>query len=163
MLQEQWGCWSGLPFPPPGVHCNLGIQSSSPVAPALLMDSWLISHKRGPKVWTIFVLKYRYSKYSMRNFFKKTLIGGTDKNKTTTFHKTLDKEFHYWFLSDIYEPKGFIYLYFFERLFYKLKLLHISSKLYWYKQQSSKTLWCKITYNKQKKSNEILTSMEEPH
>ena len=34
-------CWSGLPFPTPGDHPGPGIKPSSPVSPALKVDSLL--------------------------------------------------------------------------------------------------------------------------
>ena len=36
--------WSGLPCPPPGDLPNPGIESASPVAPALQVDSLPLSH-----------------------------------------------------------------------------------------------------------------------
>ena len=38
-------CWSGLPCPPPGYLPDPGIKPTSPVSPALLADSLLLSHK----------------------------------------------------------------------------------------------------------------------
>ena len=38
--------WSGLPFPPPGVLPNPGIEPASPPSPALQADSLLLSHTR---------------------------------------------------------------------------------------------------------------------
>ena len=37
--------WSGLPFFSPGELPNLGIKPTSPVSPALPMDSLLLRHK----------------------------------------------------------------------------------------------------------------------
>ena len=37
--------WSGLPFPAPGDLPNPGIESVSPVAPALQVDSLPLSHQ----------------------------------------------------------------------------------------------------------------------
>ena len=37
-------CWSGLPFPPPGDLPDSGIEPSSPVSPALLLDSLPLHH-----------------------------------------------------------------------------------------------------------------------
>ena len=37
--------WSGLSFPSPGDLPDLGIKSLSPVAPALQVDSLLLSHR----------------------------------------------------------------------------------------------------------------------
>ena len=40
--------WSGLPCPPPGELPNLGIEPTSPVSPALQVDSLLLSHHGSP-------------------------------------------------------------------------------------------------------------------
>ena len=40
--------WSGLPRPPPGYLPDPGIELSSPVAPALQVDSLLLSHQGSP-------------------------------------------------------------------------------------------------------------------
>ena len=40
--------WSGLPCPPPGGLPDLEIEPESPVAPALQMDSLLLSHQGNP-------------------------------------------------------------------------------------------------------------------
>ena len=40
--QEYWG---GLPYPPPGDLPDPGIAPSSPVSPALQVDSILLSHR----------------------------------------------------------------------------------------------------------------------
>ena len=37
--------WSGLPFPPPGDHPDLGIETASPVSPALQADSLPLRHQ----------------------------------------------------------------------------------------------------------------------
>ena len=37
--------WSGLPFPPPGGLPNPGIESMSPAAPALQVDSLLLCYR----------------------------------------------------------------------------------------------------------------------
>ena len=42
------GCWSGLPYPPPGNLPNPGIEPASPVSPALQADSLLLSHQGSP-------------------------------------------------------------------------------------------------------------------
>ena len=38
--------WSGLPYPLPGDLSNPGIESTSPMAPALQADSLLLSHSQ---------------------------------------------------------------------------------------------------------------------
>ena len=40
--------WSGLPCPPPGDLPNPGIKTSSPVTPALQVDSLQLSHRGSP-------------------------------------------------------------------------------------------------------------------
>ena len=40
--------WSGLPCPPPGALPNRGIKPESPEAPALQVDSLLLSHQKSP-------------------------------------------------------------------------------------------------------------------
>ena len=40
--------WSGLPYPPPGDLPHPGIEPRSPVAPALQVDSLLLSHWESP-------------------------------------------------------------------------------------------------------------------
>ena len=40
--------WSGLPCPPPGNLPDSGVESVSPVSPALQADSLLLSHQGGP-------------------------------------------------------------------------------------------------------------------
>ena len=40
--------WSGLPFPSPGDLPDPGIEPLSPVVPALLVDSLLLSHQVSP-------------------------------------------------------------------------------------------------------------------
>ena len=46
--------WSGLPCPPSGDLSNPGIKSVSPVAPALQVDSLLLSHQgSSQKIHTI--------------------------------------------------------------------------------------------------------------
>ena len=40
--------WSGLPFPPPGDFPNPGIELEPPAAPALQVDSLLLSHCGSP-------------------------------------------------------------------------------------------------------------------
>ena len=40
--------WSGLPCPPPGGLPDLGIESESPVAPALQVDTLPLSHQGNP-------------------------------------------------------------------------------------------------------------------
>ena len=45
------GYWSGLPFPPPGVLPNPGIEPVSPEAPALQADSLPLSHRESPSHW----------------------------------------------------------------------------------------------------------------
>ena len=42
------GCCGGLPCPPPGDLPNPGIEPASPVAPALQVDSLLLSHRGSP-------------------------------------------------------------------------------------------------------------------
>ena len=44
--------WSGLPCPPPGDHLNPGVESASPVVPALQKDS-LPTEPPGKPIWTI--------------------------------------------------------------------------------------------------------------
>ena len=41
--------WSGLPCPPPGALPKPGIKPISPVAPALQVDSLLLSHQGSPQ------------------------------------------------------------------------------------------------------------------
>jgi len=41
--------WSGWPFPPPGDLPDPGINPASPAAPALQVDSLLLSHWGSPK------------------------------------------------------------------------------------------------------------------
>ena len=40
--------WSGQPCPPPGDLPNPGIEPASPAAPALQVDSLLLSHRGSP-------------------------------------------------------------------------------------------------------------------
>ena len=40
--------WSGLPFPPPGVLPDPGIEPVSPVTPELQVDSLPLSHRASP-------------------------------------------------------------------------------------------------------------------
>ena len=46
ILQQEY--WSELPFLPPGNILDPGIKPASPVAPALQVDSSLLSHRRSP-------------------------------------------------------------------------------------------------------------------
>ena len=53
--------WSGLPFPPPGDLCDPGIEPASPAAPAMQVDSLLLSHLGSLKMRYIYTREY-YSK-----------------------------------------------------------------------------------------------------
>ena len=44
--------WSGLPCPPPGDLPNPGLEPTSPVAPALQVDSFLLNHWGSPSLST---------------------------------------------------------------------------------------------------------------
>ena len=48
--------WSGLPFPSPGDLPDPGIETVSPVSPALQADSLLLSHRGSP----IYVFFFRF-------------------------------------------------------------------------------------------------------
>ena len=48
--------WSGLPFPPPGDLPNPGIELTSPVSPALQMNSLPLSHLRSPCKTILFII-----------------------------------------------------------------------------------------------------------
>ena len=55
---------SGLPCPPPGALPDSGIKPASPVAPALQVDSLLLSHQGSPSVHWWYVLTH------LENFLK---------------------------------------------------------------------------------------------
>ena len=40
--------WSGLSFPPPGALPDVGIEPTSPVIPALQVNSLLLTHRGSP-------------------------------------------------------------------------------------------------------------------
>ena len=46
-------CWSGLPCPPPGDLPDPGIEPMSPEAPALQVDSLLLSQLGSPCIYTV--------------------------------------------------------------------------------------------------------------
>ena len=43
-------CWSGLPFSPPGIESDPGIE---PTSPALQADSLTLSHRESPEVFSL--------------------------------------------------------------------------------------------------------------
>ena len=46
ILRQEY--WSGLPFPPPGDVSDPGIETASPVSPALPVDSSPLSYQGSP-------------------------------------------------------------------------------------------------------------------
>ena len=55
--------WSGLPFPPPWDLPNLGIELTSPVAPALQGDSLPHEPSGKPNIYTIDTMYLFYLQY----------------------------------------------------------------------------------------------------
>jgi len=50
--------WSGLSCPPTGNLRDPGIEPASPAAPAMQVDSLLLSHVGSLKMWYIYTMEY---------------------------------------------------------------------------------------------------------
>ena len=73
---SQEGCWSGLPFPPPGVLPDPGIEPVSPAAPALA-GGFLTTEQPGKPSISITSDKHEQDHGSLESFdlFGISLLG----------------------------------------------------------------------------------------
>ena len=70
--------WSGLPCPPPGDLPDPGIEPTSPVSPALQVDSLLLSHPGSPSA----LLLTQFYLLMKANLRASSVVHWTDRHKS---------------------------------------------------------------------------------